>query len=123
MPAARLLHDERVQNHTAGSALACGAIVTVDAQTAGVVLPLQGIANGAVGSVAIRGLYAVTKRSADVWAAGDQILWSHSNSFATNKTANQGASWVKLGRAQAAAGSGVVLANVYLNELAVNNLS
>lgn len=123
MPAARLLDDERTQKHTAGSNLACGAIVTVDAQTAGVVTNLQGIASGAVGTVALRGLYAVTKRSADVWAAGDQILWSHTNSLATNKTANAGASYVKLGRAATAAGSGVVLANVYLNELAVNNLS
>jgi predicted RecA/RadA family phage recombinase len=123
MPNARLLDDERTQDHTAAAALVCGAIVTVDAQTAGVVTNLQGIALGAVGTVRLRGLHAVTKRSADVWAAGDQILWSHTNTVATNKTANAGASYVKLGRAQAAAGSGVVLANVYLNELAVNNLS
>lgn len=123
MPAARLLDDERTQTITAAADLDCGDIVTIDAQTAGVVANLQGIANGSTGTARIRGLFAVTKRSADVWAAGDQILWSHTNSVATNKTANAGASYVKLGRAQAAAGSGVVLANVYLNELAVNNLS
>jgi hypothetical protein len=116
--------DEQVITN-GGTAVVCGAIVRVDAagSKAGVVSSLQGIAANAQGGVKIRGRFNVVKRSADVWAAGDAVLWSISNSNATNKTANAGASSFTLGRAINAAGSGVTTAEIELNGGGVNNLS
>ena len=116
--------DEQVITN-GGTAVVCGAIVRTDAagSKAGVVSSLQGIAANAQGGVKIRGRFNVVKRSADVWAAGDQVLWSFTNGNATNKTANAGASFVALGRAVNAAGSGVTTAEIELNGGGVNNLS
>ncbi len=116
--------DEQVITNGA-SAVACGAIVRTDAagSKAGVVSSLQGIAANAQGGVKIRGRFTVVARGADTWAAGDQVLWSFSNSNATNKTANAGASSVALGRAVTAKANGVTSCEVELNGGGVNNLS
>jgi len=116
--------DEQVITNGA-SAVACGAIVRTDAagSKAGVVSSLQGIAANAQGGVKIRGRFTVVARGADTWAAGDQVLWSFTNSNATNKTANAGASSVALGRAVTAKASGATSCEVELNGGGVDNLS
>jgi predicted RecA/RadA family phage recombinase len=116
--------DEQVITNGA-SAVACGAIVRTDAagSKAGVVSSLQGIAANAQGGVKIRGRFTVVARGADTWAAGDQVLWSFTNSNATNKTANAGASSVALGRAVTAKANGATSCEVELNGGGVDNLS
>lgn len=114
------------QNITNGAnAVACGAVVKVDAagSKAGIVSSLQGIAANAVGAVKIRGRFIVPAKSSAVIAAGDQLIFSVSNDYASNKTADAGASSFSLGRAITAKANGGTTVEVDLNETGVNNLS
>jgi predicted RecA/RadA family phage recombinase len=48
---------------------------------------LTAIASGAVGSVALQGVYTVAKNSAEAWAIGDILFWDAGSSVLT-KTAS-----------------------------------
>jgi hypothetical protein len=126
MPAAIYLGNDDEQVITNGaSAVACGDIVKCDTagSKAGVVSSLQGIAANAQGGVKIRGRFTVIAKTTAVIAAGDQLIYSFSNSYASNKTADAGASSVTLGRAVTAKANGGTTVEVELNGGGVNNLS
>lgn len=124
MTVAQLLDDAREQEHTAGvTALACGDVVIVDAATAGVVKTLQGIPANGTGAVALRGRFRVTAKPTAVIVKGDQLIYSLSNAYASNKTADAGASSVSLGRAAKAKANGETTVDVFINEPGVNNLT
>ena len=64
--------DGNVIQYTAGSTITAGAVVKIG-QTLGVAL--VDIANGATGSVALRGVFSVPKVSGAVIAQGERLVW------------------------------------------------
>lgn len=116
--------DEQVITN-GGTAVACGAVVKVDAagSKAGIVSSLQGIAANAQGGVKIRGRFTIPAKTTAVIAAGDQLIFSISNDYASNKTADAGASSFTLGRAVTAKANGGTTVEVELNAPGVNNLT
>ena len=64
--------DGNVIQYTAGATIASGAVVKIG-QTLGVAV--VDIANGATGSVALRGVFTVPKVSGAVIAQGERLVW------------------------------------------------
>ncbi len=94
-----------------GSAVASGAVVAIG-QMLGVAL--VGIANGATGSVQIKGVFEVPKVSGAVIAAGESLVWDVSAGAFDDNAATPATGDISGAPAVAveAAGNGVTLMNV-----------
>lgn len=93
---------------TAGAAITSGSGILVGVRLG---VALADIANGAVGSVAVKGVYSLPKLSTDVVAQGALLYWDNTNKrLTTTATANTLA-----GYAAAAAASGATTVNIALN--------
>jgi predicted RecA/RadA family phage recombinase len=70
--ATNYVQDGDVIQYTAGADIVSGAVVKVGAVLG---VALTDIANGATGSVAVRGVFSVPKVSAAVIAQGESLTW------------------------------------------------
>lgn len=94
--------------HTASADISSGDVVVVGDRVG---IALVDIANGAVGPVALQGVWTVSALSTDDIAAGKKLYWDAGNSRATLTASTHKA----LGYAAAASGSGVATVDVELH--------
>jgi predicted RecA/RadA family phage recombinase len=97
-----------VWNHTASGAIAAGDVVVMSAIVG---VALAAIADGAVGAVAVEGLFAVTKKSGDTFAQGEAVYWDTTPGEATSTSSGN----TLMGHAAEAAASGDATVTVLLN--------
>ena len=107
-----------VVDHTAGAAYSSGDVVvlgTVAGQACTVGVALTDIASGAVGPVAIRGTFNLTKVSGAVIVQGELVDWDDSASAVDDNVATSATGDVPgFGMAMESAGSGVTTIAVQL---------
>lgn len=97
---------------TAGAAYSSGDPVIIGSVIG---IATADVANGAVGEAQLVGVFELAKKSADTPSAGAKAYWDNTNKeVTTTSTAN-----TLLGVFVAAYGSGVLLANVRLDGVAV----
>lgn len=97
-----------VLDYTASTAVTSGSGVLMGKRLG---VALADIANGATGSVAVRGVYSLPKLSTDVVAQGDELYWDNTNKRLTTTASGN----TKAGYAAAAAGNGVATVAIALN--------
>lgn len=93
---------------TGGAAVASGAVVLMGKRLA---VALGDIPANSTGSVAVTGVWAITKLATDVVNQGDLLYWDSGNS---RLTVTVGANTLA-GFAAAAAGNGVAAVNIKIN--------
>ncbi|QRM19555.1 DUF2190 family protein [Dechloromonas sp. TW-R-39-2] len=97
-----------VLDYTAGSAVTNGQVLLVGKRLA---VALVAIAAGAVGSVAVTGVYAIAKKAGDAPAQGDLLYWDAANNYLTTTVGSN----TLAGFAAAAAAGGDATVNLKLN--------
>lgn len=104
----KFIQPGNVLDHTAGSALAAGAVVVIGVRV-GVLL--AALASGETGSLQVTGVFNIAKLSTDVVAQGALLYWDATNSRLTTTAAGN----TLAGYAANAAGNGVATVNIVLN--------
>ena len=100
-------------NYTAGADISSGDVVVIGQQIG---IAAVDIANGAIGSVSLGGVFTVAKVSAAVIAQGESVIWDSSASEFDDNAATPAAGDVSgCCVAMEAAGNGVTIINVKLN--------
>lgn len=114
--ATNYVQDGKVIDHTAGSAISSGDVVVMGAaNNVTVGIAMDDIANGAVGPVAIEGVFTIAKLSTAVIAQGETVMWDASGSNVDDNAATPASGDVLgFGIATAAAGNGTTTVNVKL---------
>lgn len=100
--------EGEVWNHVASGAKSSGAVIVMGARVG---VALTDIANGATGSVAVRGVFALSKKSGDTFAQGAACYWDAANSYVTSTSSGN----TLAGSAAAAAASADTTMDVALN--------
>ena len=110
-------HGDVIDWTNGGTAVSSGDPVVIGSNgDADIGIALVDIANGATGSVARVGVYAVPKVSAAVIAAGERVMWDSSAGAFDDNAATAGSGDVVEGAvAIEAAGNGVTTIDVALN--------
>lgn len=94
--------------NTTGAALASGAMVPIGTKVG---VALANIANGATGSVRVRGVFTIAKLSTDTPAQGAALYWDNTNKRLTTTASGN----TLAGYAAKAAGSGATTVEVSIN--------
>ena len=104
----KFVQPGEVIDYTAGANITSGQVVVMGVRVG---VALAAIANGASGSVAVSGVFALAKLSTDVVAQGALLYWDSGNSRLTTTSAGN----TLAGYATAAAGNGVTTVNIKIN--------
>jgi predicted RecA/RadA family phage recombinase len=102
------VQDGDVLNYTAAAAIASGAVVLIGTRIG---IALGDIAIGAVGTLAVTGVWQIAKLSTDVVAQGADLYWDAANSRLTTTASGN----TKAGFAAAASGNGVTVVSIKIN--------
>ena len=94
--------------NTTGAALASGAMVLIGTRVG---VALANIANGATGSVRVRGVFTIAKLSTDTPAQGAALYWDNTNKRLTTTASGN----TLAGYAAKAAGSGATTVEISIN--------
>lgn len=111
MANAAFVQEGNLIDYTPGSAVAVGEVV-VQGELVGVAK--QAIAAGVAGALAVVGVFDFVKASATVFTAGAKAYWDAANQLAVTTDAS-GANKL-LGKAVAAAGSGLTAVRIRLSQ-------
>lgn len=100
--------DGSRMRYTAGADITSGDVVVVGSRIG---IATADIANGAVGELAMEGVFELAKKSADTFTQGAVVYWDNTNDeLTTTSTDNTLAGYVT-----EAAASSVVLAKIKIN--------
>lgn len=106
--------------HTAGSAISADDVIVlggVDAKKCTVGVAMEDIASGAVGSVAVTGVFEFAKVTGAVILSGQAVNWDSSETAVEDNAHTTAAGDVgEFGKAMQEAGSGVLLIEVEIGE-------
>ena len=111
MPEATFKYDDSCVNYTAPAAMTSGEVVQLPTGRAGVAQAT--VSSGEVNSVAVNGVFAITKATGVVLLAGGKVYWDHSANNATYRKVNDRDFYV--GRVVSDAASSATTCTVSLN--------
>lgn len=107
---ATFIQDGKFIDYTAGADIAVGEVIPMVTRCG---VAVTAIANGAVGAVALEGIFQVaTSDTSAAWAVGDVVYWTTATNVAS-KTATGG---IPLGIAAAVKGSSAAVGYVRLTD-------